>query len=1082
MIQLPRRVLAGVFLFAAPMLAQDVTGTVQGMVTDQTGARISSVRVELINEGTKVTSVRTANAEGEYLFNLVPPGHYTVSASLTGFKSANITGIEVAVNKTTRVDVTMQLGSVSEAIEVSSQVARVDSVSAQVSTNVPTKMLADMPSSTRNALSYAEMAPGVTIQNGGSQVMNITGTSANVNGNRQARNIFYLDGSDNTGPFRNTALQFPNPEAVAEVNVSTSNTSAEFGKQPGGVFNIITKSGTNDFHGSAFLFLHNEALNANTWARNNTGSARAVDRLRQWGATAGGPGIKNKTFFFASYMDYYEQASGFQNTIKFPTADMVRGNFSQFKSQLYDPDTHQPLAGNIIPQRLLDPVAQNLMKLIPTVANYGDRFVWSFTDPTQNHELLTKVDHNFSQAHSLQLSYFHTWGHFDQSPTNATGNVPAFGPQVNKNIQHTGIGRHVWIIKPNLILESKFATSRLDADRGNPNTGRDLSDFGAKWPLVQEGARKYLPILILGDGFSARQGNLSQFNQNNLRFGSTLAWMKSKHNFKFGYELQRDDVFQHNDQDSTTLTFDGRSSSTDPSGRATGLNVFGYTFGDFIMGRVGTFTTVGILDYNIHTWSSFFFAQDEWKITPRLILTPGLRYEVYRPAKEDHDRADAFVRGHQSDLYPKAPLHLAFAGDQGVPAGFAKNDFNNFAPRLGLAYDMTGSGRSVIRAGIGYYYSFNPLQIRLWSVEAPPWRPNANGGDANLVDPWGTSRAVVFKQPPTPFTTDVSNYNYPPKLNNIIGYDSFRTPYSLQWNVTYEKQVTRSVTASAAYVANRGFSNLQILPGNLPLPSPTASLSNIEARRPLINYSNVGIIYPRARTWYDSLQLTGDIRARHGLSARFTYVYGALYDYWNEDPTGNSNIQTANPLNWNGERANDNNRHTFRAFYLYDLPLLTSARPLLRSLAGGWQIAGSTSITSGDFLNVTVGSDYNFDSVAGDRPDLARPIVYTGGSKDQRQARFFDTTVFVNPASRTAFGTLPRNALLGPRTWGSNLSLLKKVQITEHRYLQLRGEAYNFLNHNNLNNPNTTMSSSDFGRILNRGGSRVVQVGARLVW
>jgi hypothetical protein len=225
---------------------------------------------------------------------------------------------------------------------------------------------------------------------------------------------------------------------------------------------------------------------------------------------------------------------------------MVRGDFSQFNPQLYDPDTRQPLPGNIIPSRLLDPVAQNLMKIIPTVANYGDRYIWSFTDPTQNHELLTKSDHNFNSAHSLQLSYFTTWGHFDQAATNATGNVPASGPQVNKNKQYTGIARHVWIVRPNLVIESKFATSRLDADRGNPNTGRDLSDFGAKWPLVQDGARKYLPILILGDAFSARQGNLSVFNQNNLRFGSSASWVKTRHNFKFGYEMQRDDVFQHN--------------------------------------------------------------------------------------------------------------------------------------------------------------------------------------------------------------------------------------------------------------------------------------------------------------------------------------------------------------------------------------------------------------------------------------------------------------------------------------------------------------------------------------------------------
>jgi outer membrane receptor protein involved in Fe transport len=1073
---------SAILLTLTHVCAQDITGTVQGVVTDPAGARVPNVNVELINEGTKVAITRATNAEGEFLFNLVPPGRYTLQASLTGFKAASTTGIDVGVNRTTRVDMTLQVGSISESVQVSAQAVRIDSVSAQVSTNVSTKMVIDLPSASRNALSYAEMAPGVTIQNGASQVMNITGTSANVNGNRQARNIFYLDGSDNTGPFRNTALQFPNPEAVQEVNVSTSNTSAEFGKQPGGVFNIITKSGTNEFHGSAFMYLHNEDLNANSWSRNLTGTPRALDRLRQWGGTAGGPIIKGKTFFFVSYMDYFDEAAGFQNTIKFPTQAMVRGDFSQFKQQLYDPDTHQPLPGNIVPQRLLDPVAQNLLKIIPTVGNYGDRYVWSFLDPTKNHELLLKGDHNLTQAQSLQFSYFRTFGQQDQAATNAGGNVPAFGPQVNKSQQHTGIARHIWIVKPNLIIESKFATSRLDADRGNVNVGRDLSDFGANWPLIQNGARKFLPILILTDGFSARQGNLSQFNQNNLRFGSTVSWTKGKHNAKFGYELQRDDVFQHNDQDSTTLNFDGRASSTDPTGKQS-TGVFGYAFADFLMGRVATFSSVGILDYNIHTWSTFFFAQDEWKITPRLSITPGLRYEFYTPAVEDHNRADAFVAGHKSDLYPNAPLNLAFAGDKGISEGFANNDFNNFAPRLGLAYDLRGDGKSVIRAGAGYYYSYNPLQIRLWSVEAPPWRPNANGGDTtSLTDIWGTSRSVVFKQPPTPFTTDVANYTYPGKLNNIIGYDSFRTPYSIQWNVTFEKEIAKFMTASVGYVANRGFNNLQILPGNLPLPSPTATLNNIEARRPLANYSNVGIIYPRARTWYDSLQMTADIRSAHGLTARFTYVYGAFFDYWNEDPTGNSNVQTANPLNWNGERGPDGNRQAFRAFYLYDLPLLRKASGLVRGIAGGWQIAGSTYITSGDYLNVTLGQDYNFDSVPGDRPDLVNPISYTDGSRDQKAAQYFDKSSFAPPASRNVFGTLPRNAIVGPLTWNTNLSLLKKIQIGERNYLQLRGEAYNFLNHNNLNNPNTTMSSSDFGKILSRSGNRVIQVGARFVF
>ncbi len=499
------------------------------------------------------------------------------------------------------------------------------------------------------------------------------------------------------------------------------------------------------------------------------------------------------------------------------------------------------------------------------------------------------------------------------------------------------------------------------------------------------------------------------------------------------------------------------------------------------MGRVGTFTLSGILNYDIHTWSHFFFAQDEWKITPRLTLTPGLRYEFYQPATEANNRAVAFRNGYQSTLYPNAPVGLAFAGDPGIQGGFVNNDYNNFAPRLGVAYDVNGDGKQVFRGGAGLYYSYNPLQVRLWSVEAAPWRPNASGGNTTgLTDIFGTSRSTVFTKSPTPFTSDVTNFQYPPRTNNLIGFDNkFVTPYSIQWNATWERELTHYITASAGYVGNRGFHQLQILPGNLPLPSPTATLNNIDARRPLQNFSNVGIVYSRARSWYDSLQLTADVRQYKGLTLRLTYVYGKLFDIVSEDPTGNSNLQTANPLNWDGEKALDNNLHQFRAFYIYDLPQLMNYRPLIRTTLGGWQVSGTTTITSGDPLTVTVGSDYNFDSVPGDRPDYTKPITYTAGSRDQRMTRYFDTTAFVNPASRTIFGTLPRNSLWGPATWGSNLALLKRIRVNERMFLQLRGEAFNVFNHSNLNNPNVTLSSGDFGRILSRSGNRIVQLGLR---
>jgi hypothetical protein len=384
----------------------------------------------LLNEATNTLIARDSEGDGTFIFNFVPPGRYTVKASAEGFRTASLTGILVEVNRAVRADMTLALGAVTESIEVTASSSRIDTVTAQMSTTASSKLITELPSSSRNVLKFAELAPGVTITNNMSQVLNIQGSGAEVNGNRSGRNVFYLDGSDNTASFRNSALQFPNPEAVQEVNVGTSNTSAEFGKQPGGVFNIITKSGTNDFHGSGFYFWTDSAFNANSWARNRSGSNRAPAELQQMGGTLGGPIVKDKLFFFGSYMHYRDQDAGFQNTIRYPTEAMYRGDFSQFPQQIYNPDTGAPLPGNQIPASLMDPVARNLSALIPTVANFDDRYVWEFVNPVRNNEILAKGDYNLNSRHTLMGSYFRTFG--DQTLANSGGNssVAAFGPQI----------------------------------------------------------------------------------------------------------------------------------------------------------------------------------------------------------------------------------------------------------------------------------------------------------------------------------------------------------------------------------------------------------------------------------------------------------------------------------------------------------------------------------------------------------------------------------------------------------------------------------------------------------------------------
>ncbi|HYO81202.1 MAG TPA: hypothetical protein VES20_07365, partial [Bryobacteraceae bacterium] len=612
----------------------------------------------------------------------------------------------------------------------------------------------------------------------------------------------------------------------------------------------------------------------------------------------------------------------------------------------------------------------------------------------------------------------------------------------------------------------------------NVNIGQNLSDFGAIWPDSQEGARKYIPRVQVSQSFNAHLGFLSLFDQNNFRFASTVSHVRGRHNIRFGGEIQRDSVAQFNDHDAAFFNFDGRASSV---GRS--QNVFGYAMADYVMGRVSNFSVNGILDYNLSNLAYFFFLQDEWRVTPRLVLTPGLRYEFYEPATEANDKASAFLFGHRSSQYRNAPEHLAFLGDEGIPSGFTKRDLNNLAPRLGIAYDVSGSGKTVVRGGFGVYYAYNPMQIRMWNAEGNPWRPAAQGGEALLRDPWGTSQTVVYQRPPTPFNPDPNNFTYPPRLVNVVGFnENFSTPYSFQWNVSVGQDIAGKVALEAAYVGNRGRNLLQMLPGNYPVYTEGATLGNIEARRPIPGYGHVSIIHSRARSWYDALQMTADTRLFKGLTSRFTYVWASAFDIVGNDPTGNGNIQATYPTAADLDKAPVGAKHTFRAFYVYDVPLLRGANSLLARIAGNWQVAGNVYVRSGNAINLTAGQDRNLDGAGDDRPNVSGPVQYAGGSSDERSARWIANPEVFTPAPLGTIGVLGRNALRGPGAWNTDLSVMKNFRFDETRYIQARLEAYNVLNHANLNDPVLNLNNSDFNRIINRSGNRTMQVGLRFLF
>jgi hypothetical protein len=1084
------------------------TGALQGTALDQQSAVVAGAKLELTASVTNTTWTQITGAAGTYFFNSLPPGTYTLKASLSGFKTSALNEIIIGVNRTTTVDIHLELGTLSESVKVSADAERIDVATAQVGTNVNAAFVRDLPNFSRNTLALAQMAPGVDFNSpveGGSQVMNIVGQTANVNGNHEQRNNFYLDGVDNAGSYRNNALQFPNPDAVQEVQVSTSNTSAEMGRQVGGVFNVVTKSGTNQFHGDAFYFFREKELDANSWDRNRNGLDRADDPLKQVGGVLGGPVRKNKTFFFLSFMRYSNSSPGLVSTHDGVTSGMANGDLSPMLSganpiQLIDPDNGAPLANNQVPASLIDPVGKKFMSMIPPVNTWGQYYVWQFTQPVVNHEWMGKIDHHWNDQHTTSFSLLRTYGAGTYPATNAMvdgdalNTLPGFPGEVDANNQWTISARHTAVLSANLIAEGEFGLTKQVADRGMSSYGTDLTDMGAQnFPTSQAGVKKYMPGIsvgsgIWGDGVNAQQGWLSLFDQHNYHLGGKLTWIKGSHSIKFGGDAKRDTVRQLNPQDNLIFNFDGRF-----SGGSQFQSTTGASYADLLMGRSTGFSQTGILDYNIYNWAQFYFVEDTWKVNRKLTLTPGLRYEFYLPAHEMNGKATAYMAGYQSTLFPDAPVGLAFPGDPGVPTGFFNTEWKDIAPRLGVAYDVKGDGKWAIRGGVGKYYSYNATQVKMLNSETSPWQPSAScPGATMLSNPWLDCTAVQYTKPPTPFTAPGPGtpYPWPSLIPQINGYASdFKTPYNVQWNVALEHEIARQITVSAGYVGNIARDMTQMIPINWARWAPDASQdgANILSRQPNQGYNVIDLASPVGKSSYNSLQTVLNIR-RSDFNSTFTYVLARGFDNFGGD-MNDGTPQTANPQCLDCERAETVRHHTFRGFYSWDMPFLRANDRWLAKIAGGWQLSGTVTIQSGTPSNVTIGQDWNYDGVSGDRPDLAGSINYVKKDLGNGVVQWIDVGTqsansgqrgpFALPTDHSKFGNLVRNAIIGPGYWSTDAALMKSFHLTERQYFQVRVEAQDLLNHAALGGPDLTYFDSTFGQSNYRYGNRLVQVGLK---
>jgi len=1045
------------------MYAQGVTGTIAGTLTDPSGGRLAQATVRVVNELTGEQRSDTTNASGDYIFPNLATGQYSVQAEAAGFRKFTRQGIRLNVNQNARVDIQMEVGSLSQEVKVTGEAPLVDTRDVQIGGLIESRRVNDLPLNGRNVYQLVTTLPGVTnarLATGPDD----TGNYLNVNGSRSRQSTFFLDGNMNNSHFRNSGNEAPNPDAVEEFRLITSNFNAEFGRSAGAVVNVIVRSGTNQFHGSAFEFLRNNHLNA----RNFFVPTVQPLHQNQFGGSFGGPIKHDKLFFFSSYQGLRSTTSAFQNAALVPTAAERTGNFSAapLSQRPKDPATGQLFAGGIIPANRLDPVASAILAQMVPLPNTADGRLESFQPSWNNgNQGLVKLDYQANASHHLSGSWF-----MDRmtslQPFAGVSQIPNYSP-INENVyQQNYVANDTWILNPSMVNEARFGYTIRDRINSGP-IRTSWADFGSK---VTYGALPPRPPQIFINGrWTMGTYDETDRPEQSFSWSDTFSWTRGSHAIKVGSWL----AYNRYEEYSNWLG----------SGQIRFTGAFtGNTLADFELGQAASFrqNNGNNRDFRSKNWDSF--VQDDWKINSRIVLNLGLRYELNTPWVSTADAFQTFAYGAQSTRFPKAPVGMLFANDPGIPRGVWKTDYNNFAPRFGIAIDPFGNGKTAIRAGYGVFYAIGFTNMAM-DMQGQPFLVDVTVfGTPNLINPY----ANVAGGSPFPYTLDPKNPLFALPITASYQDPNIVTPYVQHYSLTIEQQFLKDMGLTVAYVGNTSRKLMVQSDANSPVFIPGQSTAgNINARRPYLpgTYAQISHAETASNAHYDSLQTTINKRFSHGFTVLANYTFSKNIDEISDDKlnTAITMVDSHNRRLEHGPSALDV-RHIFNASYVWDLPQVKAFGWAGKQILSGWQLNGLLHIQSGNPFDVLAGSDVNLDGNANDRPNLVgNPYLDPSRPRDQVIAQYFNPKAFQIPAAGSD-GTAGRNLIYGPGLFGWDASIFKNFAITERNKLQFRAEFFNFTNHTNLGQPNNTITSPSAGRILSAGQSRIVQFGAKYVF
>ncbi len=1099
-----------VLICAAPMWAQRDMGTMLGSVTDPTGAAIPGATVTIIETATGVRTTVETNASGNYIRPLLKPGGYAVSVEAPGFKTSVQEGLVLQSSSRVQANFTMELGDVTETIEVSALAPQLQTSSTQMGGTLENRQTSELPLGGQRRFAFlARQVPAVVPAEPGARDAAGGGFSANgVRSNGQ--NNFLLNGVDNNVnviDFINQTAYVvgPSVEAIGEMQIMTNGYNAEYGRAAGGVVNVTIKSGTNELHGTLFQFHQNSAANANQWEANRAGRDKANFIQNQFGAAIGGPIVKNRTFWFANYQGTKIRDGSLNSTLTIPTAAMRNGDYSRLLSgrtlgtdaagqtvmegAIYDAQSQRnigsafnvrdPFPNNMIPSTRFDPTAKRMMDLYPAenqnVVGAGVRpgsnfFVQrpSSVDVDQGD---ARFDHRISDSDSIFGSISWMEERKFQTPPLGTLDAGGFLGEREKNQARNVMMSYTRVWSPTVITETRAALSRLITTRTQANPDVDMFSelgIGGLNPFtVNNGG---LPNITINN-YSAIGGSnwlpTQEFN-NVLNFIQNTSWNKGSHAFKFGAEYRqiRFPFFQ-------VPSARGAFVFTQNLSNQPGFGFTGDGSASFLQGLAGQgtrITTSNFVSSFRDAWS--FYGQDDWKVSRKLTLTLGLRYELTSPIGEEQGRQSnmdvhsfatptlVIPRGKDQD----APLPPNFATQfpnvdvqRGQASKFLHQwDRMNFAPRVGFAYQL--DKKTVTRAAYGMFYGAEE---------------NEGGGPNRGQNPPFNTEVQFNPQRATdlnPFVTSLSNgfpvnaFSLPANISFRASYPFRRWPLVHKWNYNIQRDLGSNTVLELGYIGSKGQHLTVNWNPNRPIndPDPNAPqgprrLFQALGNNNLSETSNMGI------SRYHAFTAKLEKRFSGGLQYLTSYTWGHALTDVGTTLAGGPGLRT-NDISREYSHANFDIRHRFTTSFLYELPFKFENNALNR-VAGGWQANGIVTLQSGNYFNII--SNQGACACGTIRPDLvAGRDPNDAPSGGRTPAQFFDTGAVTRPAPGT-FGTLGNFSNIGPPIYNWDFSLFKDIPITERYKLQFRAETFNMWNSPQFTNPGSTQGAGDFGVINN---------------